>query len=176
MIESAAATFEHGLQRTGSASPIEVEFPCKRVNDGDDHQIAAGELRDARERAAAGPSAKSTQTQYDRGKLTVRGRLDLLFDPGIFRKTEQFRKHRSHTFGLEARRLDPGDMVTGRGMVEGPTVFAYAHNFARFQRAASYDQCTAMSISTIRIHRGNAAPTKTPTATLKPNSTPSQKN
>src|SRR5918998_3671413 len=42
------------------------------------------ELVTIREQVQQGPSARSTEQQRDRGKLTVRDRLELLFDDGSF--------------------------------------------------------------------------------------------
>ncbi|WP_424187332.1 acyl-CoA carboxylase subunit beta [Actinokineospora sp. G85] len=90
------------------------------------------ELRETRAAAEAGPSPQATQAQRERGKLTARERLDLLFDPGTFREVERYRRHRSTSFGLEARRPHTDGVITGWGEVEGRTVFAYAHDFRVF--------------------------------------------
>ncbi|MGY1434179.1 acyl-CoA carboxylase subunit beta [Streptomyces reniochalinae] len=70
--------------------------------------------------------------QRARGKLTVRERLDLLFDEGTFTEIEPLRRHRAAGFGLENRRPYTDGVVTGWGLVEGRTVFAYAHDFRIF--------------------------------------------
>ena len=43
----------------------------------------------------------AVKKQHDRGKLTARERIDLLFDPGTFRETDIFMKHRGTLFGLD---------------------------------------------------------------------------
>jgi acetyl-CoA carboxylase carboxyltransferase component len=90
------------------------------------------ELNAARKDVERGPSPRATQAQHDRGKLTVRRRLDLLFDPGTFREIEGFRRHRASGFGLEDRRPYTDGVVIGWGEVEGRKVFAYAHDFRVF--------------------------------------------
>ncbi|MEU6484904.1 acyl-CoA carboxylase subunit beta [Streptomyces sp. NPDC046887] len=75
---------------------------------------------------------RATQAQHDRGKLTARERLALLFDEGSFTEIEQLRRHRASGFGLEARRPRTDGVVTGWGTVEGRTVFAFAHDFRIF--------------------------------------------
>jgi acetyl-CoA carboxylase carboxyltransferase component len=90
------------------------------------------ELREVKSAAVRGPSDKATQAQKDRGKLTVRERLELLFDPGTFREVEQLRRHRATGFGLEKRRPYTDGVVTGWGEVMGRKVFAYAHDFRIF--------------------------------------------
>jgi methylmalonyl-CoA decarboxylase subunit alpha len=97
-----------------------------------DLRARVDELREVRAAVADGPSPRATEAQHARGKLTVRERLDLLFDPGTFREIEQFRKHRSHSFGLEDRRPHTDGVVTGWGLVDGRKVFVYAHDFRIF--------------------------------------------
>ncbi|MET9431056.1 MULTISPECIES: acyl-CoA carboxylase subunit beta [unclassified Streptomyces] len=93
---------------------------------------AVADLRRIRERVRRGPGDKATRAQKARGKLTVRERLDLLFDPGTFTEVEGLRRHRATGFGLEANRPCTDGVVTGWGLVHGRTVFAYAHDFRVF--------------------------------------------
>ncbi|WP_243719070.1 acyl-CoA carboxylase subunit beta [Actinomadura sp. KC06] len=93
---------------------------------------SVAELHGVKDVAEQGPSPESTERQHARGKLTVRERLERLFDPGTFREIEQLRRHRSSGFGLEARRPPTDGVVTGWGKVMGRTVFAYAHDFRIF--------------------------------------------
>ncbi|WP_179198858.1 acyl-CoA carboxylase subunit beta [Streptomyces alboverticillatus] len=90
------------------------------------------ELAELREQILEGPSAKATEAQKSKGKLTARERLELLFDKGTFSETEAFRRHRATGFGLEARKPYTDGVVTGWGEVDGRTVFAYAHDFRIF--------------------------------------------
>ncbi|MDT9680668.1 acyl-CoA carboxylase subunit beta [Streptomyces sp. TRM76323] len=90
------------------------------------------ELRELRDRVLAGPGDKATAAQHARGKLTVRERLELLFDKGTFVETEALRRHRATGFGLEDRRPHTDGVVTGWGEVDGRTVFVYAHDFRIF--------------------------------------------
>ncbi|MEU2058414.1 acyl-CoA carboxylase subunit beta [Streptomyces bungoensis] len=82
--------------------------------------------------ATAGPGEAATEAQHRRGKLTVRERLDLLFDEGTFTEIEPLRRHRASGFGLEDRRPYTDGVVTGWGLVDGRRVFAYAHDFRIF--------------------------------------------
>lgn len=99
---------------------------------GDDLRTKAAELQAASDEAERGPSLRATEQQHARGKLTVRERLELLFDPGTFREIEQFRRHRATGFGLEDRKPHTDGVVTGWGKVDGRTVFTYAHDFRIF--------------------------------------------
>ncbi|MFF1745002.1 acyl-CoA carboxylase subunit beta [Streptomyces mirabilis] len=81
---------------------------------------------------AEGADAAATQRQRDKGKLTVRERIDQLLDPGSFQEVEPLRRHRATGFGLERRKPHTDGVVTGWGTVEGRTVFVYAHDFRIF--------------------------------------------
>lgn len=88
-----------------------------------------GELADRKRAALAGPGLVATARQRERGKGTVRERLDLLLDPGSFTEVEGLRTHRATGFGID-RSHPPGDgVVTGWGTIDGRQVFVYAHDF-----------------------------------------------
>jgi methylmalonyl-CoA decarboxylase subunit alpha len=92
----------------------------------------AAELAALRSEILAGPGGAATDAQRSRGKLTVRERLELLFDRETFTEIEAFRRHRAHGFGLEHRKPYTDGVVTGWGLIHGRTVFAYAHDFRIF--------------------------------------------
>ena len=73
------------------------------------------ELAMIQEQVDQGPSARSTEQQHARGKLTVRERLELLLDDGSFVEIEALRRHRATGFGLENRRPHTDGVVTGWG-------------------------------------------------------------
>nr|WP_232835413.1 acyl-CoA carboxylase subunit beta [Actinocorallia populi] len=79
-----------------------------------------------------GPSVEATKKQLAKGKLTVRQRLELLFDEGTFIEIEAFRRHRSASFGMADNRPHTDGVVVGWGSVFGQRVFAYAHDFRIF--------------------------------------------
>ncbi|WP_329120910.1 acyl-CoA carboxylase subunit beta [Streptomyces sp. NBC_01465] len=81
---------------------------------------------------AEGSDTAATQRQRDKGKLTVRERIDLLLDPDTFQEVEPLRRHRATGFGLERRKPHTDGVVTGWGTVDGRTVFVYAHDFRIF--------------------------------------------
>ncbi|MEE3362418.1 MAG: acyl-CoA carboxylase subunit beta, partial [Anaerovoracaceae bacterium] len=87
------------------------------------------ELRQRKAAIAAGGGADRTAAQHEKGKLTARERLDLLFDEGSFVETDVFMSHRCANFDM-AEKNAPGDgVVTGHGTVDGRLVFAYAQDF-----------------------------------------------
>ncbi|MFR0353153.1 acyl-CoA carboxylase subunit beta [Streptomyces sediminimaris] len=81
---------------------------------------------------AEGADAAATRRQREKGKSTVRERIDQLLDPGSFQEVEPLRRHRATGFGLERRKPHTDGVVTGWGTVEGRTVFVYAHDFRIF--------------------------------------------
>jgi len=90
------------------------------------------ELRELKAAVKRGPSERTTAAQLAKGKLTVRDRLDLLFDQGTFVEIEPMRLHRSTSFGMAAKRHHGDGVVTGWGHVWGRPVFVYAHDFRVF--------------------------------------------
>ncbi|MGX2995742.1 acyl-CoA carboxylase subunit beta [Streptomyces sp. JNUCC 64] len=108
--------------------PVTAPAPPSPPDAGD----RAEELLRLRRTVRGGPGADATRAQHARGKLTVRERLELLFDEGTFTEVEALRRHRASGFGLERRRPHTDGVVTGWGRVDGRTVFAYAHDFRIF--------------------------------------------
>src|SRR3954447_11650045 len=89
-------------------------------------------LEDLERLAELGGGEARLRRQHDAGKLTARERIDLLFDPGTFEETDKLVTHRCRDFGMDAQ-IVPGDgVVTGRGLVEGRPVFAFAQDFTVF--------------------------------------------
>ena len=81
------------------------------------------------EKIEMGGGQKKIDKQHEKGKMTARERLNLLFDAGSFTEISQFIKHRCTNFGMEKKEI-PGDgVVTGYGNVHGRLVFAYAEDF-----------------------------------------------
>lgn len=87
------------------------------------------ELKKLKAEIALGGGEKRIAAQHERGKLTARERLALLFDEGSFEEIDTFVSHRCQNFGMYSVSA-PGDgVVTGYGKVEGRTVFAFAQDF-----------------------------------------------
>ncbi len=65
-----------------------------------------------------------------KGRLTTRERIDLLFDQGTFVELDKFVEHRCTNFGMDQMEIPGEGVVTGYGLVNGRTVFAYAQDFS----------------------------------------------
>jgi len=66
---------------------------------------------------------------HDKGKLTARERIDLLFDADTFQEVDMMVKHRSINFNMSTTEIPSDGVVTGHGLVDGRPVFAYAQDF-----------------------------------------------
>lgn len=95
-------------------------------------RAGTAELAELREQVLLGPSARATEAQKAKGKLTARERIELLFDADSFTEIEALRRHRATGFGLENKRPHTDGVITGWGTVHGRTVFVYAHDFRIF--------------------------------------------
>jgi len=67
--------------------------------------------------------------QKEKGKLTARDRLNLLFDQGTFCELDMFVRHRCSNFGMESVEIPSDGVITGHGMVDGRPVFAFSQDF-----------------------------------------------
>ena len=87
---------------------------------------------------------KAVAQHKEKGKLTARERLNLLFDPGTFRELDMFVGHRCSNFGMEKVEIPSDGVVTGHGLVNGRPVFAFAQDFT--SRAGSLGEMHANKI------------------------------
>ena len=86
------------------------------------------QLDAVREKSLLGGGSKRIDKQHNRGSLTARERIELLFDPGSFQELDQLKAHRCTEFGMdEDSKQFPGDgIVTGHGRVNGRIVYAFS--------------------------------------------------
>ena len=92
------------------------------------HQNELERLSDLESRAEIGGGPQAIARHHQKGKLTARERLDLLFDPDSFVEVHKLAQSQSVDFGMQEKRV-PGDgVVTGYGTIEGRLVFAYAQD------------------------------------------------
>lgn len=90
---------------------------------------------------------KAVQTQHDRGKLTARERLDLLFDTGSFKELDLFVNHRCVNFDMPRTDIPSDGVIIGYGLVDGRTVFAFSQDFTA--RAGTLGEMQAKKICKI---------------------------
>jgi acetyl-CoA carboxylase carboxyltransferase component len=102
------------------------------------------ELKAKRKRVLEMGGAAAVAKYKEKGKLTARERLDLLFDEGTFREIDMFVTHRCVNFGMEKVEIPADGVVTGHGLVAGRPVFAFAQDFT--SRAGSLGEMQAKKI------------------------------
>src|SRR4026209_2884963 len=89
-------------------------------------------LQRKRAEAELGGGAERIQAQHDKDKMTARGRIEALVDPGSFVELDRFVTHRSTDFGLADEKYLGDGVVTGHGRVDGRPVFVFAQDFTVF--------------------------------------------
>jgi methylmalonyl-CoA decarboxylase alpha subunit len=87
------------------------------------------DLRTRKKTIELGGGVKRIEKQHQKGKLTARERISLLFDEGTFVELDAFVKHRCTNFGFEKTETPSEGVVTGYGQVDGRLVYAYAQDF-----------------------------------------------
>ena len=101
-------------------------------------------LKDREEKILQMGGEKAVAKQREKGKLTARERLGLLFDKGTFREIDMFVTHRCVNFGMEGVDIPSDGVITGHGLVEGRPVFAFSQDFTA--RAGSLGEMHAKKI------------------------------
>jgi propionyl-CoA carboxylase beta chain len=69
------------------------------------------------------------EKQHNRGKLTARERIALLFDEGTFEELDAFAPPASVSFGKSTKAFGDG-VITGFGKINGRQVYAFAQDFS----------------------------------------------
>jgi acetyl-CoA carboxylase carboxyltransferase component len=97
----------------------------------DEYPAKISELKAKREKNLAMGGAQKIAKQKERGKLTVRERLDLLFDPNTFVEFGLL-AHQQPVRGpveVDADNTPADGVVTGHGLVDGRQVWVIAYDF-----------------------------------------------
>ena len=89
----------------------------------------AEDLRARRERARAMGGASAIAKQHAEGKLTVRERLDLLFDAGSFQEIGVLATHANVVPSMKGRETPADGVVTGFGAIDGRPAAVIAYDF-----------------------------------------------
>ncbi|MGO4595409.1 acyl-CoA carboxylase subunit beta [Leifsonia sp. 2TAF2] len=100
-----------------------------------DLTTTAGKLADLKERfheAVTASGEAAIEKQHAKGKLTARERIELLLDHGSFVELDEFVRHRTHAFGMEAKRPYGDAVVTGVGTIHGRNVAVFSQDFTIF--------------------------------------------
>jgi acetyl-CoA carboxylase carboxyltransferase component len=96
----------------------------------DEYSAKISELKGRREKNLAMGGKEKVARQHERGKLTVRERIDLLFDKGTFVEFGLLAQQQAVRGGEPDGDGTPADgVVTGHGDVEGRQVWVIAYDF-----------------------------------------------
>lgn len=104
-------------------------------------------LRERRKKVQELGGSDKIAKQHEKGKLSARERLDLLFDEGTFREVDMFVEHRSTNFNMKDIEVPSDGVICGHGTVNGRTVFAYSQDFT--SRGGSLGEMHAKKICKI---------------------------
>ncbi|CCH90146.1 putative propionyl-CoA carboxylase beta chain [Modestobacter italicus] len=116
-------------------SAAELESAGEHVPADLDLHTTAGKLADFERRVQEATHAGSTRAvekQHAAGKMTARERIEALLDPGSFTELDEFARHRSTNFGMDARRPFGDGVVTGYGTVDGRPVCVFSQDVTVF--------------------------------------------
>lgn len=89
-------------------------------------------LSATKDQSLLGGGLSRIQKQHEKGSLTARERIDLLFDVKSFREVDALVTHRCHDFGMSStpESIMPGDgVVVGHGLIHGRRVYCFAQDF-----------------------------------------------
>jgi propionyl-CoA carboxylase beta chain len=95
----------------------------------------AARLSDLKERyheAVTASGAAAIEKQHAKGKKTARERIEQLLDHGTFVELDEFVRHRTSAFGMDAKRPYGDAVVTGMGEIHGRQVAVYSQDFTVF--------------------------------------------
>jgi propionyl-CoA carboxylase beta chain len=112
------------LQSAGDAVPGDIDI-----------HSTTGKLADLERRvqeATHAGSERAVEKQHAAGKMTARERIEALLDPGSFTEFDEFARHRSANFGMDARRPFGDGVVTGYGTVDGRPVAIFSQDVTVF--------------------------------------------
>ena len=87
-------------------------------------------MRDKEKKIELGGGEKALAKIKATGRLTARERMARLFDVGSFVELDKFAAHRCANFEMDKMEVPGEGVVTGYGLVNGRTVFAFAQDFS----------------------------------------------
>lgn len=87
------------------------------------------DLDERRANALVSGVPEKVEERHDKGLLTARERVEMLFQPDSFQEFGMFAEHQCTNFGMQEKKL-PGDgVVTGVGLADGRPVAVFSQDF-----------------------------------------------
>lgn len=90
------------------------------------------ELKARYHEAVTASGEAAIEKQHAKGKMTARERIDVLLDKGSFVEFDEYVRHRSSAFGMDAKRPYGDSVVTGVGTIHGRQVAVFSQDFTVF--------------------------------------------
>jgi acetyl-CoA carboxylase carboxyltransferase component len=97
--------------------------------EGLDMRGAAEELRVRKAKAAEMGGTERVERQHSQNKLTVRERVDLLFDPGTFLEQSILAHHQSQSPQMQGKHTPADGVICGVGQINGRKAAVIAYDF-----------------------------------------------
>ncbi len=108
-------------------------------------------LNDIRRQSLAGGGQERIDAQHQRGKLTARERIDLLFDCDTFQEIGPFVVHDCSEFGMQHQKFPGDSVVTGYGSINGRKAFVFSQDFTvsggSLSKVAAEKICRVMDLA-----------------------------
>ncbi len=109
------------------------------------------ELEKLRQQTLAGGGAKRIEIQHQKGKLTARERVVILFDQDSFEEIDPFAIHHCTDFESDQQKPPADSVVTGYGKINGQDAFVFSQDFTVFggslSKIASEKICKVMDMA-----------------------------
>lgn len=90
------------------------------------------ELKARYHEAVTASEEAAAAKQHTKGKLTARERIEELLDHGSFVELDEYVRHRSQAFGMDAKRPYRDSVITGLGTIHGRQVAVFSQDFTVF--------------------------------------------
>src|SRR5918992_1003844 len=97
--------------------------------EGPDMRAATAELQEKKEQYRGMGGPERVERQHSQDKLTVRERLDLLFDDGTFVEWGLLAHHQSQSPAMQGKYTPADGVITGIGEVDGRKAAVIAYDF-----------------------------------------------
>ncbi len=107
-------------------------MPSKRDPQAPTTAEKIAELKARYHEAVSASNEAAASKQHPKGKKTARERIHQLLDIGSFVEFDEYVRHRSQAFGLDAHRPYGDSVVTGVGTIHGRQVAVFSQDFTVF--------------------------------------------
>jgi acetyl-CoA carboxylase carboxyltransferase component len=113
---------------TGASAPERAQITY--TYEGPDLRGHVEELNEKKANFREGGGPERVKRQRDQGKLFVRERLDLLFDPGTFVEQGLLAHHQSQSPAMQGKFTPADGVLTGIGEIDGRKTAVIAYDFS----------------------------------------------